>query len=555
MQDGVVLQSDIYRPAEGGPFPIILMRLPYDKTEAGQNVGYAHPSWYARQGYMVVIQDVRGRGKSQGIFYPFLHEAEDGYETIEWAASLPGSNGRVGMYGFSYGGATQLLAARLRPPHLITVCPGFTASQYYQGHFFRQGAFGLSFAVSWAIHLAQENARRRGDDEVLTVLQKALRNAYEGYWTLPLKKLSSLLGEDAPYFLDWLDHPTYDGFWRRWSIDEDYSCVQVPALHIGGWYDAFISGTVRNFAGLQKNGRNETTRQGQKLIIGPWFHMPWHPWEEKGGPELGANIIDDWQLKWLNYFLKGEKNGVLDHPVRLFILGESWRNLDGWPPKHSRLLSYFFHSRGRANTAYGDGTLSTDPPGTEAPDVYTYNPLAPNLSCGGHSCCRASVAPMGPAGQEGSETLRNVLVYTSEPLSQDLVLIGDVSVVLYATSTAVDTDFAARLCRVDATGRSTNLQEGIVRARFRESLTQPTPIQPGTVYEYRISLGPVGVRLPAGHRIRVDISSSDFPQWDRNLNTGGRFGCEGPSAPVVATQMIYHNRAFPSRIELPVLKE
>ena len=555
MRDGAILEADIYEPAEGGPFPVILMRLPYDKTEAGQNLGYAHPSWYAGQGYRVVIQDVRGRGKSQGTFYPFRNEGEDGFDTIEWAAQLPNSDGRIGMYGFSYAGATQLLAARLRPPHLITICPGFTAAQYYQGHFYRQGAFCLSFAASWATHLAQENARRRGDEDAMVSLQKALRHIGETYWTLPLKSISALLDKDASYFSDWLNHPTYDEFWRQLSIDEDYSRIQVPSLHIGGWYDSFLSGTIQNYVGLRQDGGGAAAREGQKLLIGPWFHMPWHPLGTKPGPKMAANVVDDWQLRWFDHFLKGKATGVTESPARLFILGDGWRDVDGWPPSQSRQVPYFFRSRGRANTAYGDGTLSIEPPAAEPGDVYTYNPLAPNMSCGGHSCCRSSVSPMGPVSQDPSETNRSVLVYTSKRLTRKLTLAGEVVVHLYAASSAVDTDFTARLCLVDPAGRSLNIQEGIIRASFRESHTEPTPICPGEIYKYEIILGPVGVKIPAGYRIRVDISSSDFPQWDRNLNNGGKLGSDGPAATVVATQVVHHSEEFPSSILLPVMVE
>ena len=253
MRDGVTLYADVYRPAGEGPFPVILMRLPYDKTQA-ENITYSHPSWYAQRGYMVVVQDVRGYWASEGEFTPFLHEAEDGYDTIEWAARLPGANGRVGMYGFSYAGATQLMPATLRPPSLVTVCPALTASQYYEGWTYNQGALALAFTMSWAVNLAGMEARRAKDDEAMASLQAAYANSQGWNWYLPLAEFPPLTGKYGSYFFDWLAHPTYDDYWRRWSIDEDYSRLTIPALHIAGWYDIFLSGSVKNFVGMRNAG-------------------------------------------------------------------------------------------------------------------------------------------------------------------------------------------------------------------------------------------------------------------------------------------------------------
>ncbi len=555
LRDGVILYADVYRPEAPDPLPVILMRVPYDKTQA-ETVTYAHPSWYARHGYLVVIQDTRGRWTSEGRFYPFLNEAEDGYDTIEWAARLRGANGRVGMYGFSYAGATQLLPATLRPPSLVTVCPGLTASQYYEGWTYNGGALALAFAAYWATNLAQVGARSARDDTAFADLTAAFLGAPEWYGHLPLREYPPLANEFATFFTDWLAHPTYDDYWRRWSIDEDYGRIMVPALHVGGWYDVFLSGTVKNFVGLQREAGSEQGRRGQKLLIGPWTHLPWTPIGSDVAEAAGANVVDDWQLAWFDRFLKGHDNGLLDAPVTLFVMGKGrWRNLDGWPPTGSTPTPWYLHSGGRANSALGDGALTPDRPGEEPPDVFAYDPTAPVPSLGGHSCCFSFVAPVGPADQGPAEELNAVLVYTGEPLTSDLELIGDVSVTLFAATTATDTDWTARLCQVDPTGRSVNLQEGIVRARFRDSLAAPTPIEPDRVYRYEIPLGPVGVRIPAGHRLRLSVSSSDFPQWARNLNSGGPLYAEGPIAAVVATQVVLHDATHPSCVTLPVMGE
>jgi putative CocE/NonD family hydrolase len=555
MRDGVTLMADVYRPSEEGSYPVILIRLPYDKTGA-ENITYSHPAWYAKHGYIVVAQDNRGRYASEGEWYPFKHEAEDGHDTIEWAAKLPGSNGKVGMYGFSYAGATQLLPAVLRPPSLVTICPAMTGSQYYECWTYNGGAFALSFAASWAMSLGIGNAKKRGDSAAMGAYATAFAGSMGWHWYQPLTTHPPLQTGDTDYFFDWLAHPTYDDYWRQWSIDEDYSRIDLPALHVAGWYDVFLAGSVKNFVALQHHAGSDEAKANQKLIIGPWYHMPWKPFIGQSSDDAAPSVVDDWQLAWFDQFLKGQETGVMESPVMLFIMGEDrWQDFGEWPPARSTPTPIYLHSNGRANSAFGDGVLSSDAPRDEPSDIFTYDPGIPNLSQGGHSCCFDFVAPMGPANQEPSERSNGVLVYTTDPLRDDVLLIGDVSVVLYAASSAVDTDWTARLCRVDENGVSINLQEGIVRARFRESFAEPSLIEPNRIYEYRIALGPVGVRISAGHRIRLSVSSSDFPQWDRNMNTGGQLCAEGPHAAITATQVVLHNAEHPSHVILPIMKE
>jgi len=552
MRDGVTLAADIYRPGGEGPWPVILMRLPYDKTSA-ENITYADPSWYARQGYMVVIQDNCGRCASDGEFVPFEREAEDGYDTIEWAAKLPGANGKVGMYGFSYAGATQLLPATLQPPSLTALCPAMTASQYYEGWSYNQGALALAFTMSWATQLASGDARRAKDAAALGQLDMAFAGIHGWHWMLPLSAYPPLQGDYGGYFFDWLRHPTYDDYWRRWSIDEDYSRITTPAMHVAGWYDVFLSGSVKNFRGLRDGAGTEEARAGQKLVIGPWLHMPWAPVSDSSDG-VEPTVVDDLQVRWFDRFLKGEETGVMDAPVSLYIMGANeWRDYPDWPPPASRPERWYLHSAGRANSRFGDGSLSREAPGEEPPDYYTYDPAYPNQSSGGHSCCFSFVSPMGPVDQRATESLNSILVYTSEPLPEALELIGDVSVTLFAATSAVDTDWTARLCEVFPDGRSINLQEGIVRARYRDSLTEPSLLEPDRVYLYEISLGPVGVRIAAGNRLRVAIASSDFPQWDRNLNTGGPLFGEGLIEAVVARQTVLHDSEHASYVTLPVV--
>ena len=558
MRDGTVLRADVYRPtgpaAEGceDGVPVLLARSPYDKRINVSTFGNAHSAWYASHGYMVVIQDCRGRYTSGGDFYPFAHETEDGYDTVEWAARLDGANGDVGMFGFSYVGATQLLAAVARPPSLRSIAPGFTASQYYDGWTYNGGALAAAFVCYWANLLALGSAVRAEDRAAVDALGASLGAAEGWFWSLPMAEFPPLQGGYAPYFYDWVEHCTYDDYWKQWSIDTDYSRIEVPALHFGGWWDVFLSGTVKNFTGLRAGAGTEEARLAQKLLVGPWTHMPWTPVGRCGADGPSTNEIDDWQLRWFDQTLKGVDTGVLSSPATVFTLDGGWRDLDGWPPSDSASEDWYVHSRGRANSKFGDGTLDRDEPSVESPDIFVYDPGVPIPSLGGHSCCFDTITPMGPADQHSAEVSRMILVYTSEPLTDDIELLGDVSVTLHAATTATDTDFTARLCVVDPDGRSVNLQEGILRARYRHSLSEPEPLVPGEVYELRIDLGPVGASIPAGSRLRLDISSSDFPQWDRNLNTGGTPLQDNALAAAPATQTVLHDAEHPTRITLPV---
>lgn len=327
-------------------------------------------------------------------------------------------------------------------------------------------------------------------------------------------------------------------------------------MHIAGWYDVFLSGTVRNFVGMRRGAGSPESRQAQKLVIGPWHHIPWKPLVEQNSHDASALIVDDWQLQWFDLHLKGEKTGILDSPVSIWLVGEDrWLDLPGWPAPDAVPTRMFLHSGGRANSAHGDGRLSLEMPEGEPADIFTYDPTSPIKSLGGHSCCFPTIAPMGPADQSESEQWHSMLVYTSEPEAEDLLLIGDASVVLYAATDARDTDWTARLCVVDESGVSTNIQEGIVRARYRDSLSEPTLLDANRVYKYTLDLGPVGIRIAAGKRIRLDVSSSDFPHWDRNMNTGGPLGHEGIVESCVATQVILHDSDHPSHLVLPVVKE
>jgi len=569
MRDGTVLRANVFTPTAAGSFPVLLMRLPYNKDVA-QTYVYAAPRYYAAHCYIVVIQDVRGQYKSDGAFYAFQNEATDGYDTIEWAAALPHANGKVGMYGFSYPGATQWLPATLRPPHLVTIVPAMTSSDYHDGWTYEGGALDLSFAEDWPLTtLANSHVRRYPDGTALDAeMNQAQQDEFSRwYWHLPLLDYPPLHPDNArvaPYFYDWLRHPDNDAYWQQWSLRSRYDQITVPVLNFDGWYDIFIAGALENFTGMRQHGGSDMARSGQRLVVGPWLHLPWT--RQVGETDFGAdadNPIDQLQLRWFDYWLKGLKNGVdQDPPVRIFVMGANkWRTATDWPVPGTTYQTYYLRSLGGANTLAGDGWLSTQPPdegntadqprdgAAEAPaDSYTYNPADPVPSLGGRF--QASV-PGGPFNQWPMQARPDVLVYSTPPLDHDAEVTGPISVTLYASSSATDTDFTAKLNDVGPAGAPMLVEYGVRRARYRASATNPTLIVPGEVYPYTISVGPTSNLFKAGHRIQVEISSSNFPMYDRNPNTGHAFGQDAEMQS--ARQVIYHDADHPSSITLPIV--
>jgi hypothetical protein len=553
-RDGVKLRADIYRPAGDGNFPVLLTRTPYDKYADSEHARRA-----VARGYMVVVQDVRGRYTSEGEWYPFKHETDDGFDTVEWAAALPHSNGKVGMYGGSYVGATQMLAAIGHPPHLAGICPSLTASNYHENWTYQGGALEQFFDESWTSILAQDTLNRESKQET---------NALIGAPTLPLKKYpvfnkwtvddgAGLTRKLAPYFLDWLDHPTYDSYWKQWSIEENYANIQVPALTTAAWYDIFQGGSLRNFMGIKAHGGSEATRNGQRLlvIIGGHAGGPRKVGELDFGPAAEEFDYDTAMLDWYDYLLQGKQNHfATDKPVKIFVMGENkWRQEDAWPLQRAVATSYFLHSDGKANSASGDGSLSTVGAHSEAADSFVYDPANPAPTVGGPLCCDKDLLAPGPLNQKNVEARSDVLVYSTPTLDQDVEVTGPVTLDLFAKSTAVDTDFTAKLVDVWPNGFAQNLTEGILRAHFRESTTgAPKPIVPGKVYEYKIDLWSTSNVFLKGHSIRLEVSSSNFPRFDRNLNTGKDAGTD--SVFVKATNAILHDSTHPSALVLPVVQ-
>jgi uncharacterized protein len=557
MRDGTILRANVFTPDPAGSYPVILMRLPYNKDVA-QTYVYATPGYYASHCYVVVIQDVRGQYQSDGTFYTFRSEATDGYDTIEWAARLPKSNGRVGMYGFSYPGATQWLPATLRPPHLVTIVPAMTSSDYHDGWTYEGGALDQSFAEDWPMTtIANSAVRRYPDGAALDAeMNEATTDEFvKTYWSLPLDRFAPLRPDDervAPYFYDWLAHPDNDAYWQRWSIRSRYHDVTVPSLNFDGWYDIFINGGLENFNGIRRHGGSAAARSGSQLVVGPWVHIPWQ--QTVGDIDFGpqaVNPIDTLQLRWFDHWLKSIPNGVEnDARVRIFVMGANkWRNADSWPLPGTRYQRYYLHSAGHANSARGDGRLSPRRPRPgAATDRFTYDPTRPVPSIGGRF--QASV-PGGPYDQGPVLRRPDVLVFTTPRLSHDVEVTGPITVTLWARSSARDTDWTAKLDDVYPRGASMLIEYGIQRARYRASETHPTLIRPGRIYRYTIHVWPTSNLFKAGHRIRLEISSSNFPMYDRNPNTGHRFAADAQLQ--AARQTIYHDARHPSAITLPIV--
>ena len=563
MRDGTTLYADLYRPDQEGEFPTILQRTPYDKSSTLSNQ-MLDPIKAAKAGYAFVIQDTRGRYTSEGIFNVFLDEMADGYDTIEWAANQPWSTGKIGMCGASYVGATQWLAAMARPPHLVTIVPNVTASNYHNGWTYQGGAFELGFNVSWTmLQLSLANFRTLSKNQGIAPEQRAnLINAIDdmtsAFTMLPLQEFPHLKSGLAEYFYDWLNHPTYDEFWQKLSIEDNHVNIDVPALNIGGWYDIFLGGTISNYSGMKDHGATDVARQGQKLIIGPWQHG------SRGGSMAGDHYfgisadamalgLDYIHLRWYDYWLKGIDNGIMDEArVKIFVMGDNlWRDEFEWPIKRRTDTKYYLHSNGKANTRHGDGYLNASPPTDEPFDTYLYNPNDPVPTAGGPLCCNPYFVQNGAFNQGEIEDRSDVLVYTTTPLETDVEVTGPIKVNIWATTTARDTDFTAKLVDVCEDGSARNLTDGIIRARYRHSMSDPSLITPNEPTSYEIDLWATSNCFKMGHRIRIEVSSSNFPRFDRNSNTGNVISEDRKLLP--ALQKVLHTAEFPSYITLPII--
>lgn len=535
-RDDAKLVADVYTPKAKGTFPVILMRQPYGRDIAS-TVVYAQPSWIARQGYIVVIQDVRGRGDSEGTFYPFRNEGLDGYDSVEWAAKLPQSNGRVGMYGFSYQGSTQLLAAVERPPSLTALAPHMTAFDLYSGWFYRNGILQQNTTLAWANQMLRENVARERNWTLYDSLENSWRQPSALFKQLPIAKARPLTEPDGPSFArEWLEHDEKDDYWNAFDMLKHADVLAAyPMFHIAGWYDFYLRGSIDGFLAMHKRQPDR-----HALVCGPWGHIPWgdrigtHSYPPSARMDTNALLI-----QWFDHYLKEGKAGI-PFESQFFVLGkniwESRASLAG--TVHSER---FLQSQGNANSRFGDGSLQTD--NADSPsDQFNYDPEVPVL---GPGCDPSGNMQWGPSDLSSQQQSNNLLVYTSEALTTEFKISGQIVCHLFASSSASHTAFVVRFSRLDSTGKNQFLCLGATRA-------SPEDCDNEGVFRLSIDLDHTVVQFFAGDRIQIDISSSAFPLLARHPNTDTRINqVERPCHFERAIQVIHHSKAYPSRIVLP----
>jgi len=540
MRDGIELSTNVFLPEAQGPFPVILTRTPYGKGDANNS----DARFYASQGYVYVSQDCRGRGPSQGVWEPHRNEADDGHDAQGWLLEQPWCNGKIGTTGGSYVGFTQWIAAPEAGDYLkcmFTVVPLMDCyDTQYVG-----GALNLALAMGWGSDMSYRGgngARTQTWDE-----QRWL----EAFRTLPLCEWDKAIGRKVQYLRDWVAHPTFDDYWAKVGVRDKWEQICVPTLVIGGWYDIFAKPVLENTNAVKKLSRCEQVRRQQYVIMGPWSHGvgPAKVGDLDFGPR--ANVrLRELESRWFDYWLKGKDTKVEQWPaLRIFVMGRNdWRDENEWPLERTQFTPYYLHSAGSANTLDGDGRLDPAAPRDEPQDHFVYDPMDPVPTLGG---CNLMACPIGPHDQRTAERRRDVLVYTSQPLEKELEVTGPVKVVLYAASSAPDTDWTGKLVDVHPDGRAFNLCDGILRARYRESDRKLTLIEPDKVYRYEIDLWVTSNVFLPGHRLRIEVSSSNFPHFDRNPNTGHELGADSEMRS--AAQTIYHDAEHPSHVLLPII--
>ncbi len=562
-RDGVILRADVIRPDTDERLPVLLQRTPYGKL-AGTN---SFAVMAAERGYVVVNQDTRGRWDSEGDGTPFIHEKRDGFDAVQWAAALPWSNGDVGMFGGSYVGYTQMTAASQQPPALKAIIPAVTFCDAYR-LIYPGGAFALGVVTSWglgsqaAMALMQMEAGEAKDQKMTELIDQvngiARRAGARGdtFYHLPLQTMP-LIGRDgvSTFLSDLLAHPLSSG--QHWqSLRVPFESIQIPTFQIGGWYDIFAGDTLLDDAGIGAVGN-----ANQKVLMGPWLHGPLSGLV--GDVDFGYQADDatlasaEWQLRWFDRWLKGKRNGIDEEPpIRLFVMGDNlWRDEETWPLARAKPTQCFLHSGGAANTLHGDGVLSFvgpgDEPGDKSLDTFVYDPGNPVPTLGGGLCCSNTAMAAGAYDQREIESRPDVLVYTSDVLQEDLEVTGPVVAKLWAATSARDTDFTAKLVDVGPCGYARNVADGVIRARYRLSTAEARLVERDKAYEYSIELGPTSNVFKAGHRVRLEVSSSNFPKIARNPNTGADIGMT--SALVRAVQTVLHDAEHPSRVILPIV--
>jgi len=558
MRDGLKLAADIYRP-QGltGPLPVVLCRIPYGKSTVSF-VG----KLLAQRGYIFVVQDCRATGKSEGeVFVPIVNEHDDGMDTVAWVAKQPWFNGQLGTWGASYFGMTQWALAADNP-HLKCFYPAITTGRNDRLTF-SGGAFMYRLATGWSSTTGKQNEGKRteavkaGEGFFNAPLQPAVNLSYQDMAHLTIEQIAVKAGfaessqkvsaDTTDQMIELMSYPGFALSSDDFNFKDRYRQVSAPALMIAGWYDIFLAGQLDDFMAMRKTAPGDAGRS-TRIIIGPWGHIRGKHPDAGHEASLGVMIKDLMVFKWFDRWLRGEDNGIEKQaPILLYIMNKNeWRPEQEWPLARTQWTEYYFHSHGQANRRTGDGAISTAAPQDEPADQFAYDPLNPAPTHGGNNLLES----VGALDQKQIEERQDVLVYTTPALSEDVEATGPIIVTLYAASSAKDTDFTAKLCDVYPDGRSLNLADGIIRARYRESLTEPSLIEPGKIYEYQIDLWATSNLFRKGHQIRVQVSSSNFPRFDRNTNAGGE---GGKNNVIKAEQTIYHDAAHPSHITLPVI--
>lgn len=535
MRDGIRLSADIYLPPGDGPFPTVLIRTPYDNANT-YYLDRVRP--FVRDGWAVVVQDCRGRYDSEGEWYAWGSEGEDGFDTHEWLGAQPWCAG-IGTIGSSYDGCTQWLAAPGGSRHLKAMVPAVCPSDLWLQDQYVGGGFSLGLNLSWAIGYSGRGRREYTADELRDL-----------WWRTPLVDADRAAGLDIGWYRDWLAHPAYDDYWRRTSNHGAWARMRAPALNIAGWYDAYAGAAFLNHVGLVEGGGSEVARRGSRLVMGPWHH---HIATERvvGEVDFGPDAIIDLhalQRRFLDRWVLGVDADGLDAepPIRLFVMGENrWRDEWEWPLARTQWTDVYLAHDG------DDHVLADRPAESDRPDAYTYDPADPVITTGGnHSLVNPGIT-VGPVDQRKVEARPDVVSYTGPVLAEPLEVTGPVAATIWFSSSAPDTDVTARLVDVHPDGRAINICEGVLRTRYRDSFEQPSLMTPGEAYAIPIDLGVTSMVFLPGHRLRLDISSSNFPRIDRNPNTGGPIGFETEWR--VAQQRIHHAAARPSHLRLPVI--
>jgi hypothetical protein len=551
MRDGVVLYADVYRPVKEGKYPVLVSRTPYSTERAPS--AYEAAVYFARRGYAFVFQDVRGRSESEGKWDPYRNEIHDGYDTVEWAAVQPWSNGKVGMQGGSYLGHVQWWAASAAPPHLVTIFPALASVNHYKDRVTLNGGWRLAANFGWGAVRQESRIMQNIGQHSMAAVPDGI-SFEKVIWHLPLMDMPRQLGRNPEFYYEWIRHPDFDAYWQAIDVSAKLENIGATVHTFGGWFDMMSQGTLNGYAGIARQGKTQLAREKSQMIVGPWGHGSSRKF---GDLDFGEHAHVDThaiELRWFDRWLKGIDNRVdQEAPVKIFVMGRNeWRYEKEWPLARADYRKLYLHSGGKANTDRGDGRLSWQaPPAGAPPDRYEYDPDNPVPSVGGNTCCGVPT-PAGPRDQRPISWRKDILVYSSDYLEKELEVTGPVKLVLHASSDAVDTDFVAKLIDVHPDGRAINVAEGIVRARYRESLSKPKLLEPGQVYEFTIDLVATSNVFLPGHRIRVDVTSSHFPQYDRHPNTGDPFGRTANVK--VARQTVYHDAARPSHLLLPVVQ-